>query len=84
MPPDDEPKMPIGVAVDLAHFQRTRPDEWASLPPGTSFRAHRRGPGVWVLVYRLPGGSIEERHIPRWQADANLARELRGAFRIVR
>jgi len=78
-----DPEMPLGAAIDLAHFQRTCPDEWQPLPAGTSYRACRQGPESWVLVYRLPDGQLEERSVPRWQSDELRARDRRGTFRIV-
>ena len=82
MGPAKPPKIPTGVLVDLAHAIRTGACE--PPPEGGAFRGHRWEPGVWVLIYRLPDGRLEERTVPRWQSDERAARERRAGFRVVR
>lgn len=79
--PDKTPKIPVGIAVDMAHAIRTGACE--PIPDGAEFRGHRWEPERWVLIYRLPDGQLEERAIPRWESDEHRARERRAQFRVV-
>jgi hypothetical protein len=76
-------KLPLGPAIDLAHLMRTCHGEFVPLPDGADYRGCRTEPGVWVLVYRLPDGQLEERTVPRWESEENRAQGLRQRFRLV-
>ena len=77
----DRPQPPVGIAIDLSHALRT--GRVAAPPEGAEYRGHRADGLAWVLLYRLPGGQLQEVSIPRWRSDEMTARQRRAAFRLV-